>query len=1360
MLLGCWLLALTGLQAQTPVANYSFAGNAKDLSVNNNTALVHGATLAQDRFGWANNAFSFDGTQSYLQAPNNAALNSNYTTVAFWVKVNALPVTGEAFLMSFGGWQERWKISLPAHGKMVWTTNNSSGISDMDAGGGNELVPGVWKHVVFVHDGTNDFIYMNGVQIAQKAVSGTMNSTNKPLGFGYNPIDVGNYFNGSLDEVQIYNIALSAGQITSLYNSLNTPPTVAPGLVASYSFTKNTLDATAFGNHATAKNVKLTTDRFGFGNSAYAFNGTSSEITASNSAQLNSPYTTVSFWVKPNSLPVSGEAFLLSFGGWQERFKISVPSHGKVVWTTNNSSGISDMDAGGGNELVAGKWTHVVAVHNGTNDKIFINGVLANSKAVAGTLNSTTKVLGIGYNAVDGGNWFDGVLDEVQIVNVALSDLQVAAAYAAQSTFPGSASTLVANYSLNGSGQDLSQFGNDADLNANATAIANRHGWGGNAMQGYATAANSAALQSGVTTINFWAKPNSYPASGEVFLLSNGGWQERWKISMPNHGKPVFTTHSGGACCSDMDAGTPLPIGQWTMVTMVHDGTNDKIFYNGVQVNTKLTAGMLDQTKHPLGIGYDPIDNGGFFDGGLDDIQIYNVALNATEIAALYAAQSPAPTVSGTLVADYQFSGNANDATDYKNNATATGAQLAQDRFGKNNKAYSFNGVSDRVKAANSPQQNSANTTISFWVNVKAFPASGEAYLLSNGGWQERWKISLPNHGKPVFTTHSGGACCSDMDSGTPLMLNTWTMVTMVHNGTKDIIYFNGTQVAEKNVSGALDNTVHPLGIGYDPIDNANYFNGSLDEVQIYNVALSAAEIAALYAAQSTPPATTDTEAPSAPLNLTASVTFNNVGLAWLASTDNVAVTGYNVSVNNIKVMTTASTSAQLLALTPLTEFNFSVTAVDEAGNESLPTSLKATTGPDQTPDTTPPTIPGNLSATTGAHSVLLSWDASTDDVLVAGYVVKVDGIYFDSLPGNATSVLVNNLDAETAYTFEIYAFDLAGNESDIAEITVTTDAEISTSEPGLVAWYKFEDNANDATPYANHGAVGGNPTFIPVTHSNGTSGKAIRFDGMQDSVLVPNAVQLISDYATIGFWIRPDALVVSGESYIIDFGNWDQRCKVSLPAHGKVVWTTNTKNILSDNFIHDMDSKDGNELIVNNWWYVTMVFDGTNSIIYLDGQEVNNLMLPAAGKLNSTSRPLGMGNNSANGGQYFTGALDEVKFYNKALTPAEIAKLYNSGTTTDTDEPSAYLASVVKAVYPNPTTSQLLVKHTFNNLQPLQVRVFDVAGRQVDALKFDKGELPDGQFSLDVSKYATGSYLLNFVLGGKNLGSVKFDKQ
>ena len=1010
--LACLLFLSAAASAQTPVAYYAFSGSAKDGSSFANHGAVNGASLTQDRFGWPNSALEFDGLQGGVTAPNAAQLNSPFATISFWVKVNALPAQGEVYLLSFGGWQERWKISLPSHGKPVFTTHPGFCCSDMDSG--TPLSTGVWTHVAMVHDGSRNIIYFNGAKVNEKNVAGALDVTGYPLGIGYDPIDKANYFNGALDEVALFDQALSDAEIATLYAAQSTEPTVAQGRVASYGFDGNGFDDTDFGNHADVLTAATTTDRFGFGHAALLCDGTSSEVTASNAAQLNSGTTTVSFWVKVNSLPANGEAFLLSYGGWQERWKISLPTHGKPVWTTNHSGGISDMDSGDGNALPVGVWKHVVMVHDGTKDKIFIDGALKGEKNVVGTLNSTTRPLGIGYNPIDGGNWFDGAFDDIQMYNYALTDAEVGALYTTQATFPGAPSDLVARYDLNGNGRDASQFENDAHPDAAATAVANRHGWGGNALQGFATADNSAALQSDFTTISFWVKPNAFPGSGEVFILSNGGWQERWKISLPSHGKPVFTTHAGGACCSDMDSGTPLTIGTWTHVTMVHDGSKDLIYFNGVKVNEKNAPGALDKTRYPLGIGYDPIDNGGFFDGALDDVQIYNRALSDAEIAALYAAQNPAPVVPGNLVADYPASGNADDATAYNNHAAVLGAQLTKDRFGKSNRAYAFNGAGQALRAANSPQLNSDFTTIGFWINPSSFPASGEVYIMSNGGWQERWKISLPGHGKPVFTTHSNGACCSDLDSGTPFATGVWTYVTMVHDGSKDIIYFNGAKVNEKNAAGALDPTTQPLGIGFDPIDNNYFFHGAMDDIQIYNKALTDAEIAALYAAQSQPPAATDTEAPCAPLNLTADVSFTNVQLSWLPAMDNVGVASYNVYQDGALIANVPQTAFYVQDLAPLTEFLFGVSALDAEGNESQITTRKVTSGDEQTPDVTPPTAPGNLSGTAASNSVLLTWNASTDDRQVAGYVIFVDGVLFDSVSASTLSIFIGGLDPLT----------------------------------------------------------------------------------------------------------------------------------------------------------------------------------------------------------------------------------------------------------------------------------------------------------------------------------------------------------
>lgn len=247
----------------------------------------------------------------------------------------------------------------------------------------------------------------------------------------------------------------------------------------------------------------------------------------------------------------------------------------------------------------------------------------------------------------------------------------------------------------------------------------------------------------------------------------------------------------------------------------------------------------------------------------------------------------------------------------------------------------------------------------------------------------------------------------------------------------------------------------------------------------------------------------------------------------------------YNVYLDGALAATTASTDAYFGGLTPLTDFVFGVTAIDAEGNESLPTTLNVTTGPDETPDVTPPSIPGNLSGSPSFNSVLLSWDASTDDTQVAGYIIWVDGVVFDTVSASTLSVLVTGLDPETPYSFEVAAFDLAGNLSELAERTLSTTEPLETSEPGLVAHYPFDGDANDATPYQNHGVIGGDPVFETSTHSpSHGGGMNIKFDGMQDSVLAPNAVQLLSDYTTVSFWIRVDGTnPQDAEAYVLDFG-------------------------------------------------------------------------------------------------------------------------------------------------------------------------------------------------------------------------------
>jgi hypothetical protein len=79
------------------------------------------------------------------------------------------------------------------------------------------LTVGVWKHLTFVHDGTKDRIYVNGVKVAEKNVSGTLNSTTRPLGIGFDAVDRGNFFHGAIDEVAAFDVALNDIQIAAAY---------------------------------------------------------------------------------------------------------------------------------------------------------------------------------------------------------------------------------------------------------------------------------------------------------------------------------------------------------------------------------------------------------------------------------------------------------------------------------------------------------------------------------------------------------------------------------------------------------------------------------------------------------------------------------------------------------------------------------------------------------------------------------------------------------------------------------------------------------------------------------------------------------------------------------------------------------------------------------------------------------------------------------------------------------------------------------------------------------------------------------------------------------------------------------------
>lgn len=182
-----------------------------------------------------------------------------------------------------------------------------------------------------------------------------------------------------------------------------------------------------------------------------------------------------------------------------------------------------------------------------------------------------------------------------------------------------------------------------------------------------------------------------------------------------------------------------------------------------------------------------------------------------------------------------------------------------------------------------------------------------------------------------------------------------------------------------------------------------------------------------------------DAQAPSAPTSLeSSSIKYTSAILSWAASSDNYAVVGYEVFMNNVSIGITSDTSLNITGLTCNTEYLFTVKAKDIVENwsvSSLPFAIKTSEC-----DINPPSVPDGFSAiNVTASSFVLSWNSSTDNDKISGYEVYKDGIKYGSTISDI-SMLIMGLLQNTPYSMSVNAIDASGNKSDrSSEFIVTT---------------------------------------------------------------------------------------------------------------------------------------------------------------------------------------------------------------------------------------------------------------------------------------------------------------------------------
>jgi chitodextrinase len=751
------------------------------------------------------------------------------------------------------------------------------------------------------------------------------------------------------------------------------------------------------------------------------------------------------------------------------------------------------------------------------------------------------------------------------------------------------------------------------------------------------------------------------------------------------------------------------------------------------------------------------------------------IALSATLILALAldwsagAKRAQAAPTDG-MVAAYAFGEGSGATTADTSGSNNTGilSGASWTAAGQTGNALSFNGSSAFVNLGNGPAlQFTGSMTVSAWVKASAFPVDDAAVVSKRTGSNVGFQLDTTVDSGPRtigFKLASATGALMARYGATVLQLNQWYYVTGVYDAAARTlnVYLNGALdngTLRGTVTTTQQDSTLNVNIARRPGLAGFAFNGTIDEVRIYNRALSPAEIQLdmqLAVTTNPLPPPPDTSAPSAPGALTAAAAASTqINLAWSAATDNVGVAGYRLErcagsgcTTFTQIASPAGTSFNDNSLSAGTSYSYRVRAADAAGNlGAYSNAASATTAPAAV-DLTPPGAPGSLSAAVaGSTQINLAWGTSTDNVGVTGYRVErcAGGgctAFAQIAAPTGTSFSDTGLSASTSYSYRVRASDAAGNLGAYSNAATATTASIPSGS--LVAAYAFSEGSGATTADAS----GNNNTGI----LNGTSwtaagqaGNALSFNGSSAFVNLGNGAALqLTGSMTVSAWIKASAFPVDDAAVVSKRtlnGNIGFQLDTSVDSGPRTIGfkLTSATGAL-------MARYGASALQLNQWYYVTGVYDAAARTlnVYLNGAQDNGALRGTVSATQQNS-PLNVnvGRRSGGPGFEFNGTIDEVRIYNRALSAAEIQVDMQSAvpmpipSPSDTSAPSA--PGVLSAAAASSTQINLAWSAATDNVGVTGYRVERCAGSGCTA--FTQIATPTGTSFSDTSLTAATSY-------------------
>jgi len=576
------------------------------------------------------------------------------------------------------------------------------------------------------------------------------------------------------------------------------------------------------------------------------FNGKDQSMSVANNSSLNLVNAvSVEAWIKPKNNNSDASPYEV-VATKNLNYELSISKYGAVRYGIINENNIRQVKDSP-NVLAFDSWNYVVMTYDGAFVRAYVNGELVSSLAQTGKIRNDNTALTIGQ--WDNFYHFNGDMDQVTVYNKTLSLQEIETYYA---KFTKQEFGLLTYYKLDDSVGSNNFVDSSGNLINSVSCTGN-----GCPISGVLGRKDTAVLFDGKDdylklndnnfinpskqiTIEAWIKP-SFKITDPIYQVV-ATKNLNYELSVSKYGalRCGIINSAGQRLVKDIP--NVVVNNRWNHIAMIYDGAKIDYYVNGEKVGTLPQVGLIRSDTTPLLIGQ--FDNYYWFDGVIDELKIYDNALSAADIKSHYdefplAVGVDMPlnlnldeNVGATLFVDQ--SANNNNAICVGGFCPTAGAE------GKVNFGLNFDGLNDYLSVTSSDAINLIKSvSIEAWINPNFAPNDMYYQVVLTKDLNYELTVTRDGSLRTGITNQLGSRVV--FNSPGVIINNQWSHIVMTYDGFKIRAYVNGVKVGEQSQTGLININDKLLSIGN--LNNYYWFHGLMDNVKLYGVVLSDAEI-------------------------------------------------------------------------------------------------------------------------------------------------------------------------------------------------------------------------------------------------------------------------------------------------------------------------------------------------------------------------------------------------------------------------------------------------------------------------------------------------------------------------------------